>query len=186
MRTIELFRFEELTDEAKEIAIEEIRNNYYSYNDFGEWAIDDCTLFEPKHDELADLLGDKYNFPLFKNTRQNIYFDVERGAYLDCTEAMEITNDEHFKKWLGIDHIDGIEYSIFTPRRREESTTIQFDEYSSDFDDVIDAAIEKFDSLIHDILQRIESSIEYRFTDEAIIEDIEANEMEFEENGSKH
>ena len=47
-------------------------------------------------------------------------------------------------------------------------------------------AEEKFNSLIRDIIDRIESSIDYRFTDEAIIEDIEANDYEFLSNGKKY
>lgn len=192
MRTVrtKVYTFNELSENAKQTAIEEVRNLYYEYNDFAEWAIDDCALFEPKHQDLEDLFGKDYDFPLVKNTRESIYFDTGRGSYLDCEKAMEITNKKQFLLWLGIDTnikgLDEIEFSIFTPNYRNASTVIDFDNYSSDFDDVIYNAENKFKGLIQDVLKRIEADIDYRFTDEAITEDIEANEYEFLYNGKKY
>lgn len=189
MRTITttVFNFEELSEGAKETAIENVRQSYYEYNDFASWAIDDCALFEPKEKELTDILGDSYNFPLIENTREKIYFDTDRNSFLDCENAMVITNDKHFLLWLGIDTsikgLEDIEYTIATPRGRNADTTIDFDNYSSDFDNLIREAVDKFDNLVSEVLQRIENDIDYRFTDEAIAEDIQANEMEFTEEG---
>jgi hypothetical protein len=98
MRTIEtkLYKFEELSEEAQETAIEQVRDSYYAYNDFSEWAIDDCTLFEPKHEELSTLFKSDYKFPLLENTGNKIYFDTERGSYLDCENALIVTNKSNF------------------------------------------------------------------------------------------
>lgn len=91
---------------------------------------------------------------------------------------------------MGIDIEDeafeNIYFEIITPNYRNASTEIAFDDYDERFGDVIDTAEEKFNSLIRDIIDRIESSIDYRFTDEAIIEDIEANDYEFLSNGKKY
>jgi hypothetical protein len=185
--TKEIYSFEELSSEAKEKAIENIREDYYKYNDFAEWAIDDCALFEPKHKELEKLFSENYKFPLIENNRKNIYFDIDRNSYLDCKEAMVITNDKQFLLWLGIDtNIEGLKdiyYSIYTPSYRNANTKIDFDDYSSDFDDIILEAQDKFNDHIEDILKRIEADIDYRYTDEAIIEDIITNDYEFEQNG---
>jgi hypothetical protein len=190
MKTIEvkIFAFSELNEQAKEKAIEQVREMYYEHNDFARWAIDDCALFEPKHQELEQLFGKDYKFPLIENTRKNIYFDTDRNSYLDCEDAMIVTNDKHFLTWLGIpeDFQDEIQYRIHTPSGRNNSTTIDFYEYPSEFGDVIDDAVEKFDKHVSDCLQRIERDIDYRFTDEAIIEDIEANEYEFLEDGTRY
>ena len=184
---LKVYKFDELSEQAKQVAIEKVRNEYYEYNDFANWAVDDCALFEPKEKELVELFGEEYNFPLIKNTRESIYFDTERNRFLDCEKAMQIANDKQFLLWLGIDtNIEGlneIEFDIFTPNYRNADTTIDFDNYSSDFDDVIYNAQNKFKKLIEEILKRIEADIDYRFTDEAIIEDIEANEYEFLSNG---
>lgn len=192
MRTIrtKLYEFEELSEEAQETAIEQVRDSYYEYNDFAEWATDDCALFEPKDEELSTLFKDEYKFPLLENTRNKIYFDTERGSYLDCENALIVTNDEQFLLWLGIpkevSEDEDFDYNIFTHYSRGASTTIEFDGYASDFDDVIQDAIDKFDKHISDCLTRIGKDIDYRFSDEAIIEDIEANEFEFLKNGTRY
>ena len=192
MRTIrtKVYKFDELSEQAKQVAIEEVRNEYYEYNDFANWAVDDCALFEPKEKELIELFGEDYNFPLIKNTRESIYFDTERNRFLDCEKAMQITNKKQFLLWLGIDVEDeafeNIYFEIITPNYRNASTEIAFDDYDERFGDRIDTAVERFNALIRDIIDRIESSIDYRFTDEAIIEDILANEYEFLSNGKKY
>ena len=192
MRTIrtKVYKFDELSEQAKQVAIEEVRNEYYEYNDFANWAVDDCALFEPKEKELIELFGEDYNFPLIKNTRESIYFDTERNRFLDCEKAMQITNKKQFLLWLGIDIEDeafeNIYFEIITPKYRNASTEIAFDDYDEMFEDRIEVAVEKFNSLIRDIIDRIEADIDYRFTDEAIIEDIEANDYEFLSNGKKY
>jgi hypothetical protein len=66
MRTLEikLFTFDELSNEAKENAIKQVRESYYEYNDFYQWAIDDCALLEPLENKLTEILGKDYKFPL--------------------------------------------------------------------------------------------------------------------------
>jgi hypothetical protein len=194
MRTIEtkVYTFDELSEEAKETAIENIRNNYYEHNDFAEWAIDDCGLFEPLHKELTELLGAGYKFPLLENTRNELYFDLDRGQSIDISNAMIVTNDDDFFKWLSIEHKDfEDEEGLFALNYKIGKDTIEFelDNWSDDFTDkqekIIKEAVDKFEEHCMNILERISKDIEYRFTDEAITEDIEANELEFEEDGSQ-
>ena len=183
--SINVYSFNELTEEAKQNAIESVRNSYYEYNDFGRWAVDVCALFEPTEKELVELLGDSYVFPLIENTRDSIYFDTDaRYAYLDCAKAMVITNREYFLLWLGIpiSAQEKIEYRITTPYGRYNSTEIEF-EYPEELEDVVNAATEKFKEHIQSILYNIKQDIVYRFSDEAIIEEIIANEWEFLEDG---
>ena len=192
MRTIEtnLYSFSELSDEAKENAIESVRNSYYEGNDFASWAIDNCSLLEPLDSELSQLLGTAYNFPLIENTREKIYFDTDRNSFLDCENAMKITNDKHFLLWLGIDTnikgLEDIEFNIFTPRGKNSDTTIEFDSYNSDCDYIVSNAIDKFNNHISDCLDRIKNDIDYQYTDEAIEEEMEANEYEFTEDGTMY
>ena len=192
MRTevLEIYKFEELSDEAKQVAIQEVREMYYEDNDFAHWAVDDCALFEPKEQDLIELFGKDYAFPLIENTRESIYFNTDRNSFLDCAKAMEVTNDKQFLLWLGIDtneeEFKDISFNIFTPNYRNSDTTIEFEDFDSSFGDVVDTAVEKFNNHIKDVLKRIEADIDYRFTDEAIIEDIEANDYEFYKNGKKY
>lgn len=188
MKTLRLkiYKFNELNKKAKEVAIEQIRNNYYENNDFGSWAVDDCALFEPKQQEL-DLIGFAGEF-LIKNTRESIYFTTDQNKYLMCAKAMQITNDDLFLKWLGIPNecLNDIVYSLFNSGYRNDSTKINFDNYLSMYDNAIENATKKFNNHIQDVLKRIKADIDYRFTDEAIIDDIEANEYEFLSNGKQY
>lgn len=186
MRTIrtKVYKFEELSNDAKVVAIENYRNQD---NDFGTWAVDDCALFEPTQEEL-DLIGFTGEI-LIENTRESIYFDTDRNSFLDCAIAMVITDDDLFLKWLGIDrNLEGlgdITFNIFTSGYRNANTTVDFDDYPSMYDNLIENATKKFNSHIQNVLNRIIADIDYRFTDEAIIQDIEANEYEFLYNGKR-
>ena len=197
MRTIrtKVYSFEELSNDAKVVAIENIRQNSYSDNAFALWAVDDCALFEPTQTEL-DLIGFESNNGnefLIENTRKSIYFDTDRNSFLDCAEAMEETNNELFLKWLGIEGelAEKIESEIYTPNNRNANTTIEFSEgYGCEFSNedltVLYNATKKFDNHIQSVLKRIETDIDYRFTDEAITEDILANDYEFLKSGKQY
>jgi hypothetical protein len=188
MRTIrtKVYKFEELSEQAKEVAIENYRNSS-ALDDVGTWAVDDCALFEPIQTELDSIGFDSSKGFLIKNTRESIYFDTDRNSFLDCAKAMVITNDDLFLKWLGvpIECIKDIKYSIFTSNNRNGDTTIDFDNYLSEFDNEISDATKKFKKHIQDVLNRIEVDIDYRYTDESIIQDIEANDYEFTINGNR-
>lgn len=205
MRTLELklFTFNELSDEAKQVAIETQRNSYYEDNEFALWAIDNCYLFEPKHQELIDLFGedfyDKLNegkeykdTPLIGNNRQDIFFDCEaRYRHLDCTKAMEVNNNYYFLLWLGIpkDMIENVNYSLYSDSSRYADTKIEFEpndceqEFTTEQEAILKLAEEKFNDHISNILSNIDKDIQYRCTDEAIIEDIKTNEYEYTEKG---
>jgi len=189
MRTIEtkVYSFNELSEEAKENAINNMRDLDH---DFVDWAVDDCSLFEPKGRDLEVLLGDDYSFPLFKNNRKDIYFEFDRYTFLDCHKAIEITNDAHFFKWLNIPKrlANKLEYEIYTPKYRNSSTKIEFSHYKqNDFTDIeqdyLGQAMNKFESHIEHVLKRIKTDIEYRYSDEGIIDSAEYNDYEFTDNG---
>ena len=191
MKTLELksYEFTELSNEAKEAAIENIRNTYYEYNDFCQWAIDDCALLEPLENELTEILGKDYKFPLIENNRK-IYFSLDRNRYIDISNAMTITDDNDFFKWLGIDEnlfLDDDGFLILDYKIGKDTIEFETNDFNIDFNDeqnkILDSAIEKCESHCEDILTRIESDYEYRFTDEAIIEDIKANNFEFYNDG---
>lgn len=193
MRTIALYNYSELSEEAKKVAIESVRNSDDFGVDFGHWAVDDCSLFEPKNEEMVNLFGDKYNFPLIENTREKIYFDTDRNSFLDIAKAIKITDHEQFLNWLGINKElqNKTSYNIYTPQGRNSDTTLEFhwlEKISSTEKIILDKAVNKFDNHIKDILKRIKADIDYRYTDDSVAEDIEANEdaYEFYENGKLH
>lgn len=194
MRTIEtkLFQFDELSEQAKETAIENVRQSYYEYNNFAEWAIDDCGLLEPPHKEMVELFGADYEFPLLENTREKFYFSTDRDWYIDISNAMEVTDTDMFLTWLGIDlekFEDADGWNILDYKIGKDTIEFETNDWSIEFtqeqNDMLYNAVEKFESHCDDILRRLETDIDYRFTDEAIVEDILANEMEFTEDGEK-
>jgi hypothetical protein len=195
MRTIrtKVYKFEELNEEAKQVAIERVRQDYYEYNDFASWAVDDCALFEPIQTEL-DLIDFKGNDFIISNNRKKIYFDTDRSSFLDCAEALKVEHCDYFYKWLGIIDeflLQKINFEIYTPNYINADTTIEFtcdedfDCFTNEEETVLAFSKLKFDNHIQSVLKRIESEINYRFTDEAIIEDILANEYEFLSNGKQ-
>ena len=191
MRTIrtKVYSFDELSKEAQDVAIEKVRQDYYEYNDFASWAIDDCALLEPPHKELEDLFGTEYDFPLIKNNRK-VYFSLDRDRYIDISNAMEISSHNQFLLWLGINESDFLDeegFSILDYKIGKD--TIEFDttdwriEFTKEQETVLEIAKEKFEEHCEDILKGIENEIDYRFTDEAITEDILANDYEFTKDG---
>ncbi len=186
--TIEIFKFEELNPEQQQQAIEKFREKLYQNNDFAEWSIDNCYLLNPPHKEVVKLTTELADDILIKNNR-TIYFDLERGRHLDISKAMEVQDNDLFLKWLGVtDRMikeDNVHFTI-------GKDTIDFEEndYNIDFSDrdlrILERAKEKFEDHCSQILKDIEADIDYRFTDEAIKEDIECNDYEFTEDGEQY
>jgi hypothetical protein len=186
MRVIKrnIYTFDELSKEAQEKAITNIRDSYYEYNDFAQWAIDDCALLEPNEKELVEILKSEYDFPLIKNNRK-VYYDLDHDE-LNIKEAMEIQNSTHFLKWLGLNIrlIDKCDYTIL-------ENSISFSNQSFiDFTKLEEKALlsaqSKFKKHCKEIFNRIKNDYEYRFTDEAIIDDIKSNDYEFYSNGQRY
>ena len=196
MRTVTVYNFKELEPVAKLRAIEEVREELMEkeYYEAALWAADDCALFEPVHDEMTELLGNDYyekngNQFVFKNNRTNIGFD---DYEIHINEALEITNDKMFKKWLGIpDVLSGwIEYEIEEgPSKTEiefECTLLSSDPRYPAIAAVIEKASEKFSNHMADILIRLENGVEEYFSDDNIEDKILDGEYEFDESGSTY
>lgn len=191
---IEIYAFNELSSEAKQNAIEQTRQKRYEYNDYVHWIIDDCYLFEPNHDELFKLFGSEYikmNNPIIGNSRKNIYFDIDRNRHIDASEAMIINNEKMFLSWLEIPENmhDKIYFSINSTNSRYPDTYISFEEneYDYQFSDIelkiLENANDKFYNHMENVLNNLENSFYYCFSDESLINEIDANEYQFTENG---
>lgn len=193
--TIEIYQFNELSNEAKENAIEQIRQKRYDYNDYIHWVIDDCYLFEPKHDELFNLFGEQYgkmNHPIIGNNRKNIYFDFERNWHIYASNAMVINNEKMFLLWLEIPENmhDKIYFSIDSTNSRYANTYISFEENECEYEfseielKILENAKDKFSNHMENVLKQIEQGYEYCFSNESLINEIDANSYEFTENGN--
>lgn len=191
---IEIYAFNELSNEAKENAIEQIRQKRYNCNDYINWIIDDCYLFEPKNDELFKLFGveySKFNNPIIGNSRKNIYFDLDRNRHIDASEAMIINNEKMFLSWLEIPENmhDKFYFLIKSTNSRYPDTYISFEENECDYQfsdielNILENANDKFSNHMENVLNNLENSFDYCFSDESLINEIEANDYQFTENG---
>jgi len=204
MRTIAIYTYDELSPEAKETAREEVREEmkqnerHESY----DWAIDDCSLLEPPHDEMVKCCGNnyyeenrtpdgKYGQFVFKNKRKGIQFDEDDGT-LNIDDALEITNKRMFKLWLGIPEMfhHTVGYEIYTPPY-PGSTTIELfhEELNGEvmgdvLTGILESAKDKFDSHISNIHSKILRGMDDYFDDENVEFRIEEANYEFQEDGS--
>jgi hypothetical protein len=199
MKTIEvqIYYFNELSPAAKQVAIDQFRNRKLEDYSVVEWAIDDCSLFEPNHKEMGTLFGEEYTKltkPVMANTRKNIYFDTDRNRYLDAHQAIEITNEKMFLIWLGVpeEMHEKVYFKIKNNWARNPDTIIKFEENDCDYhftDEeilILKNAAQKFSNHMDEVLNRIEQSIEWQFSDECITEDIEINEYEYTADGKRY
>ena len=195
MKTIQvkIYYFNELTTAAQQVAIEQFRDIKYEDSSVYEWVIDDCYLFEPKNAVMERLFGEEYtklNKPVMANTRK-VYFDTDRNRHLDADEGIQITNEKMFLIWLGIpeEMHEKVYFTIKNNWARNPDTIIKFEENDSDYhfteeeNKILENAAEIFSNHMEEVLNRIEESIEYQFTDEYIAEEIEMNEYEYTADG---
>ena len=198
MKTIEtnLFKFNELSDYAKETAIEKYREQMYTNYDIASWVIDDCYLFEPLNIDLIKLFGEEYtklDKPIIGNTRK-VYFDTGRSSFLDADEAIEINNERMFLLWLGIPESmhDNLCYLIKNNTARYPDTKIKFEpnewryEFTNDELMILENAEDKFSDHMGNVLNRIDDSIEYYYSDDYLQQELEDSENYFTEDGIRY
>lgn len=175
MRIIETkaYEFNELSEEAKEKAIENSREIMCDW-DISQLIIDNCYLLNPKG--ISDIIID--------NTRK-IYYSLDRDRHIDISNGMEVKDDTAFLRWLKIpfDIHDKVYYTI-------GKDTIEFEENEDGYTftdnelEILDNAKEIFEDHCDWILECIEGAFEYYYSDEYIIEDIICNEYVFTEEGN--
>jgi hypothetical protein len=198
------FRFEQLSEEAKEKAIENIREGMYEEKygayDIAEWVVDDDYLFEPTHKELEEVFGSKYNndlkdHPMIGNKRKEISYVAkdDRNYYLHCAGALDVNHEEMFFAWLGFSLLFWYDTS-YEFLDKGTYTTIEF-EFLSDEEDFTprqmelwekasDAATHRWETHMSQVLDRITESIESEYSDERIEERIESNDILFDQEGN--
>jgi len=195
MRTITLLNYSELSESAKATAIEEVREEMKEHETQSayDWAIDDCSLFEPPHAEMAALFGEDYydrnggQF-VFKNNRKGIEFE-DYFETVQITDALEITNTTMFKSWLGIPEIfHDIYIGIMDYNGRTiiemENPYMTEDPRHEALKAIGDNAAEKFEAHVDQIAKRIVNGVEEYFSDENVEFRIEETTPEFNEEGN--
>jgi len=195
MRTITLLNYSELSESAKATAIEEIREEMKEHETHSayDWAIDDCSLFEPPHAEMVALFGEGYydrngDQFVFKNNRKGILFE-DYFETVQITDALEITNQTMFKTWLGIPEIfQDLYVSIMDWDGRTiiemENPYMSEDPRHEALKAINNNAVEKFEAHIGQIAKRIVNGVEEYFSDENVEFRIEETTPEFNEEGN--
>lgn len=192
---LEIFKFSELTEEAQKKAIQSVRKQYEDTDrgyEFPLWAIDDCSLFEPKESEIKEFfkegylsnIGDPF---MIKNNRDGIRFDLDSDIIYSA-EAMEITNRSMFMKWLGLskslsEKVSDIE--LLDDQGRTTEVEFYFDienlsNLTKEENSNLESARSKFRAHMGYVLRKIQSDVDYRWSDEGIEDDIENGSDEFE------
>jgi len=203
--TTKVYQFNELGQRAKARAIEDHKDHMMEHEgqDALSWAIDDCSLFEPPHREMAALFGEdyyeanktpdgRYGQFVFKNKRKGLLVDLD-SRDLCIANALEITNESMFLKWLGLpgEMHDKVSWSIDDVTFGTRLDVGYSDWVFEDEDLVVDpddpafeAAREKFESHMDSILDRIQTGYDEYFSDENVEERLNEG-YEFEEDGTK-
>jgi hypothetical protein len=136
---------------------------------------------------------------MIENTRKNISYigKDDPNYYIHCADAMNVTNDNLFYRWLGIPirYAKHLYYSFNDPGRQTNTTIeieIDGDEEEifgpggvpASFEEMLEKAKQKFNNHINKVLSNISNMIDGEFEDDGIIETIEANEILFDEEGN--
>lgn len=160
MKTIEvnLYKFSELSDEAKEKAIQRLSDINVDYN---WYPYEDAT-----------------NINLHINS-----FDIERGSYVD---AKFITNPANCAESILSEH--GKDCETYKTAKQFLDDLNELTSKFEDIEDCPEDDIEELEdeflkSICEDYRIMLQNEYEYLSSEKAIIETIEANDYDFLENG---
>ena len=188
-KTIQLFKFEELSENAQAKVLDNERyinvdgDFWYDYDGKTGFSSDEIKKYHLKGEESDDLL-----------TYKKLYFDLDRGQYIQFI-GCEFNHEETARKYLGIPKKlwDNINWH-FTNRdfggSSHENTKIVFECLYDDRDfnekeqKIIDQAVERFDNKVFEAWKGLRDSYEYATSDEEVKNTIEANDYTFREDGT--
>jgi hypothetical protein len=115
-----------------------------------------------------------------------IYFSLDRGSYIQFNDV-RVTNEEVFRKFLGIPKDLWDRISCRFENEREQNTAIVLD-YDEDIltekeHSILDKAEDKWNDKVDEALKNLKSDYEYRMTDEAVKETLKSNDYDFTADG---
>jgi hypothetical protein len=189
MRTIEtkVYKFNELSEEAKENAIDKLRDINVDYDG---WWEDDFLLDIGLPKNILNKIDNGY--VMFNWER--IYFSLDRDRYIQFVNLeVEDKYIDLFRQFLGIPKAlwKNVYYEFVDSSYANTDTTIEFEHQEwtdKDFTEkqwiILDKAKEKFNNLVYNAKQVLRDSYYYLISDESIIETIKMNDYEFTEEGN--
>ncbi len=193
------FKFQELSEDAKEVALDDMRDINVTFN----WWDSDCYLelsekeMKDRHIKLSDHWWEKAqgNIPgeypaytgLFK--WKDISFDICRSCYVQFQD-LEVTDDNIFRRWLRIPKAlwENCSYSFVNPSR-EGNTRLEIEPTDRDWTphqgEIIERAEAIFSDKVREAWRMLRQDYHYNLSDEAVQETIEINEWHFFEDGHR-
>jgi len=193
MRTIrtKIYTFDELSDGAKQVAIQEMRNSKEIhldwFNDDAKEQINEAGFYDDVELQysLSYCQGDGLSFSCNRiEERVLLSFFAEilgegkektAKVIMDNCSFVNTGNDGHY---------------CYASKRDIDYT---FESYKNDYkniNQVVAKVLEKIENLYVDLCKDLENQgykdIEYQYSDECIIDDIQANDYEFLKSGKKY
>jgi hypothetical protein len=182
-----VYKFNELSEEAKENAIDRLRDINVDYEG---WWEDDFLLDIGLPKNIANKINNGY--VIFNWER--IYFSLDRDRYIQFVNLeVEDKYIDLFRQFLGIPKAlwKNVYYEFVDSSYANTDTTIEFEHQEwtdKDFTEkqwiILDKAKEKFNNLVYNAKQVLRDSYYYLISDESIIETIKMNDYEFTEEGN--
>ena len=212
--SVRVYKFDELPKEIQEKVLDEHRQINV---DFDWWDMDGLVDFNeqdfkdagvqplPKEWYNRKLMPDKIHYEgveypayigLIKYSHKNMYFDIDRGQYLQLND-IEVKDDNVFRKFLKIpEKLWGKVSYRFDSSGRETNTTLEFrDNEGDDFEDseklspaerdTLKNAQDKWQDKMGEALKMLKDTYESSMEDEEVADTIRANEYDFKENGEQ-
>jgi hypothetical protein len=184
MRTeeIKIYKFEELSDEAKEKAIEDFRDGNLDY-DWWDNTYEDARNVDLKITGFDTGRGNRINiefYGLAKDTAESIL--KEHGESTETYKlAKEFIKTNNFLQNTIEVYIELLEETELEDEQERYTENLEFHE-----DEMEELSDEFLKDLGEEYLSMLKNEVEYLQSDEAIIETIEANEYEFLQNGEMY
>ena len=193
LETIKLYKFDELSEEAKERALDEYRYINVEYN---WWEYLD-TLLEPTQEEIEYLkIPITPGEPIFQYKIEA--FDLDRGSYLYLSD-IEVKNEEAFRRILGIpEPLWEYTWYSFENNRWGNNTKLSleldlpYDEEPEEIEKYLeflaeeyyDGAEEIWREMVDRALKRLRDMYFELMEDDAVVDTLRINEFEFTEDGT--
>lgn len=177
--TRELYKFNELSDEAQDKAVEKLADINVDYEDWYIWTLEAAAeQWEEKYGLIFDPKTTYFDFDrAFWIAFKDIYVDDYKKLY----RALEMSHGEK----LALTRGDmGFDFRMSYHSGSRMSTSLEIDDYRDPIaPDLTVDPDQWFTEIYQTLLYDIQNTYEHLVSEEAIIETIEANEYEFTANG---
>lgn len=192
--TLEIFEFEELSKEAKEVAIESYRQRQYESGDSVPFFADNC---KERAEELG-FIEPEFTYSLSWSQGDGLSFSAERYEKLEEL-FIEVLGESKSKTAKLIAEQCDVKVQMnsgYYCYAAKSDIDLYFDFMSplgidhDNIDEIVTKVREKLEDIYMDLCRQLEkdgyAELEYEASDEAITETILCNEYEYLKNGKQH